>query len=176
MTDPARPYPGTAPAPAAEPGSESEPAESAAPVEPLSLPDLALRSIGSAVAIADPGSWEILFENGLFFEWFGPDAETEAPLSARIEGLDLEAVTAKLDKGRRFTWETDVTSGARPISTEIEIRRIKHEERDLALVEARNISKRKEAEYKQPFLPLLAYHCRHHTHTAVILSRPLMQE
>jgi class 3 adenylate cyclase len=143
MTEPARPYPGTAPAASADPVIE----DGTKPTEPLSLPDLALRSIGSAVAIADPSTWEILFENGLFFEWFGPDAETDAPVGARIEGLDLEAVAAKLEKGRRFTWETDVTSGARTITTEIEIRRIKHEERELALVEARNISKRKEAEY-----------------------------
>jgi len=111
------------------------------------LPDLALRSIGSAVAIVAPESWEILFENGLFFEWFGPDADADAPLGTRVTGLDLEAVTTKLEKGRRFSWETDVTSGARTVSTELEIRRLKHGERELLLVEARNISKRKEAEY-----------------------------
>ncbi len=144
MTDPAKPYPGTAPAPAAETDADSEVTE---PEEPLSLPDLALRSIGSAVAIVSPETWQILFENGLFFEWFGPDAETEAPLGQRIDGLDLEAISAKLEKGRRYTWETDVTSGARTISTELEIRRLKHDDRELVLVEARNISKRKEAEY-----------------------------
>ena len=140
MTVPATPDPGTG----AGPSDESDATEA---IEPISLPDLALRSIGSAVAIAEPSTWEILFENGLFFEWFGPDAETEAPLGARIEGLDLDAVTAKLDKGRRFTWETEIASGARTVTAEVEIRRIKRDERELALVEARNISKRKEAEY-----------------------------
>jgi adenylate cyclase len=141
VTEPTKPYPGTAPSP------EAEALEAADPTAPLSLPDLALRSIGSAVAIADPESWEVLFENGLFFEWFGADAETDVPLGSRVEGLDLEAVTAKLEKGRRYTWETEITSGARTVTTEIEIRRLKHEERELALVEARNVSKRKEAEY-----------------------------
>jgi adenylate cyclase len=128
--------------PEAQPNSA--PAESP---EPVSLPDLALRSIGSAVAIVEPESWEILFENGLFFEWFSPDAEPDATLGARIEGLDLTAVSEKLAKGRRFSWETEVTSGARTIATEIEVRRLKHLDRDVALVEAHNISKRKEAEY-----------------------------
>ena len=94
MTEAAKPYPGTTQPSPVEPAAEPEPTE---PTAPLSLPDLALRSIGSAVAIVEPTSWEIIFENGTFFEWFGPDAETEAPLGSRIEGLDLEAVTAKLD-------------------------------------------------------------------------------
>lgn len=139
MTDP-----GTAPAPLEPVAEPVDPTEAA---EPMTLPDLALRSIGSAVAMVEPETWEIVFENGLFFEWFGPDADAHAPLGTRIEGLDLEAVAAKLEKGRRYTWETDVTSGARTITTELEIRRLKSDERELVLVEGRNISKRKEAEY-----------------------------
>ncbi len=69
------------------------------------------------------------------------------PLGSRMEGLDLEALTTKLEKGRRYTWETEVTSGARTVTTEVEVRRLRHEERELLLVEARDISKRKEAEY-----------------------------
>jgi class 3 adenylate cyclase len=56
-------------------------------------------------------------------------------------------VVAKLEKGRRFTWETEITSGARTITAELEVGRLKHGERELALVEGRNVSKRKEAEY-----------------------------
>jgi class 3 adenylate cyclase len=115
--------------------------------QPVSLPDLALRSIGSAVAIVDRDSWEILFENGLFFEWFSPEADTDVPLGERISGLDLAAVSEKLEKGRRYTWETEVTSGARTVTAEVEVRRLKYDDRDVALVEARNVSKRKEAEY-----------------------------
>jgi class 3 adenylate cyclase len=114
---------------------------------PVTLPDLALRSIGSAVAIVDPSDWSILFENGLFFEWFSPEADADAPLPERMPGIDLDAVNTKLEKGRRYTWETEITSGARTVTTEVEVRRLKHEERDVALIEARNVSKRKEAEY-----------------------------
>jgi adenylate cyclase len=113
----------------------------------LSLEDLALRSIGTAVAIVDPHSWDIEYENGLFFEWFAPAADADAPLGMRISGIDLEAVASKLERGRRFTYETDISSGARTITAEVEVRRLRHGERELALVEARNISKRKEAEY-----------------------------
>jgi adenylate cyclase len=130
-----------------EPGPAATDTPTPELTEPLSLPDLALRSIGSAVAIVDPASWEILFENGLFFEWFGPEAEADAPLGARMPDLDLDALVAKLEKGRRFTAETDLTSGARTITAEIEARRLKQADRELVLVEARNISKRKEAEY-----------------------------
>jgi class 3 adenylate cyclase len=123
------------------------PVSEQAAIEPVTLPDLALRSIGSAVAIVDPSTWEILFENGLFFEWFGPEPDADAPLGARIPGLDVDAVREKLERGRRYTWETEVTSGTRTINAEIEVRRLKHAERELALIEGRDINKRKEAEY-----------------------------
>jgi len=145
MSEPGKPDPGTPPAPAV--ASSADAPEPTASTEPVSLPDLALRSIGSAVAIVDPATWQILFENGLFFEWFGPEAEADVPLGSRMEGLDLEALSAKVEKGRRYTWETEVTSGARTVTTEVEVRRLRHDERELLLVEARNISKRKEAEY-----------------------------
>jgi len=145
MSDPGKPDPASPPAPAV--ASSAEAPEPTASTAPVSLPDLALRSIGSAVAIVDPATWQILFENGLFFEWFGPEAEADVPLASRMEGLDLEALSAKLEKGRRYTWETEVTSGARTVTTEVEVRRLRHDERELLLVEARNISKRKEAEY-----------------------------
>jgi adenylate cyclase len=120
---------------------------SAAQEDPLSLPDLALRSIGSAVAIVDTDDWNVLFENGLFFEWFNPEADADAPLDKRMAGIDLEAVSAKLDKGRRFTWETEIGTAPRVVTTEVEVRRLKYEDRHVALIEARDISKRKEAEY-----------------------------
>jgi adenylate cyclase len=145
MSEPGKPDPASPPAPAV--ASSAEAPEPTASTAPVSLPDLALRSIGSAVAIVDPATWQILFENGLFFEWFGPEAEADVPLASRMEGLDLEALSAKLEKGRRYTWETEVTSGARTVTTEVEVRRLRHDERELLLVEARNISKRKEAEY-----------------------------
>jgi adenylate cyclase len=115
--------------------------------QPISLPDLALRSIGSAVAIVEPESWEILFENGLFFEWFSPEADADAPLNERVSGLDLAAVSEKLGRGRRYTWETEVSSGARTVTVELEVRRLKYDDRDVTLIEGRNVSKRKEAEY-----------------------------
>jgi len=134
---------------AAPPPEESSPgvAPDAADEAPVSLPDLALRSIGSAVAIVDTQDWVILFENGLFFEWFCPEADADAPLPQRMAGLDLVAVMAKLDKGRRFTWETEVGTAPRTVTTEVEVRRLTYQGQPVALVEARDINKRKEAEY-----------------------------
>ncbi len=115
--------------------------------QPMTLPDLALRSIGSAVAIVDPATWQILFENGLFFEWFSRSEEPDAPLDQRIEGIDLKALNDRLERGRRYTWETEVTSGARTITAEVESRGLRYRDRSVVLIEARNVSKRKEAEY-----------------------------
>ena len=120
--------------------SDEATANTGAVEEPASLPDLALRSIGSAVAIADPETWQILFENGRFFEWFSPEADPDAPLGARIPELDLTAAADKLARGRPYASETELTSGARTISAEVVVRRLRYGDREVALVEAHDIA------------------------------------
>lgn len=92
------------------------------------------------MAIVDPETWVVRCETSMFFEWFGPDAAVDAPLGQRIEGLGLEAAAAKLEAGRRYTWETDVTAGSMTVTAGIELRRLKYADTDVVLVEARNIS------------------------------------
>jgi len=108
----------------------------------------ALQSLGTAVAIADPESWEIRFENACFFQWFPPgDDDPDAPLPRRLSALDTEKAATRLAAGRVFSLDTDVKAGARTLSLALELRRIETEEGPAVLVEARNVSKQREAEY-----------------------------
>ena len=106
-----------------------------------------LQALKSGVAIVDPESWSILFENAKFFDWFAPSGEPDETLASRLPGLNAERARSRLERGRPFTYETEIKTGARTISLAVELRRETADGRDVLLVECQNISKQKEAEY-----------------------------
>jgi adenylate cyclase len=116
------------------------------PLDPELL-RLALTSVGTGIALVDPADWSVVFENARFFEWFCREVEVDAPLGERIPALDLGRLASRLADGRVYALETDVGSGARAVTVEIEVRGLGGDPRPLVLVEARNVTKRKEAEY-----------------------------
>jgi adenylate cyclase len=64
-----------------------------------------LRAIGVGVALIDADGLRFRFHNDTFAEWFGAP-ETEARLGDLFPGLDLDALSAALRQGGRFTSET----------------------------------------------------------------------
>ncbi len=108
---------------------------------------LCLQTLHSGVAIANSDDWSILFENAKFFEWFSPTSEADDSLKERLEGLDVERARGRLERGRPYSYETEVRAGARTVSLAIELRQETLDEQTILLVECRNISKQKEAEY-----------------------------
>lgn len=106
-----------------------------------------LKTLGLGVAVADPESWEIVFENAQFFSWFGPDEEVDAGLDHRLPGLDTERARSRLEKGRAFKFEAESGEGARKVPIEITLRSCEFGERELVVAECEDIAKRKEAEY-----------------------------
>lgn len=106
-----------------------------------------LQSIRHGVAVADPATLEILFENARFFAWFKPSGEAVDTLDQRLAGLSLARARARLEQGRPFAWETEVREGARAVSVAVELRNARLCERDILVAEAWDVSKQKEAEY-----------------------------
>jgi adenylate cyclase len=129
--------------------SSSPPAEGPSP---SSAPDGAflrdlLTTLECGVAVADPDSWEIVFENARFFNWFGPDEDVDAGLNRRLPGFDGDRISARLDKGRAFRYEVESGEGARTVPIEVVLRTCAFGDRELAIAECTDIGKRKEAEY-----------------------------
>jgi len=110
------------------------------------LQDL-LKTLGLGVAVARPESWEIVFENARFFNWFGPDEEIDAGLNLRLPGFDSERAASRLEKGRPYKFETESGEGARKVPIEVTVQRCDFGDAGLVLVECEDIGKRKEAEY-----------------------------
>jgi len=106
-----------------------------------------LNSLTSAVAVVDPETWTVRFENARFGEWFPNNAEEGRDLSARIPAVDLERVRDRLEKGRPYRFESEVRVGPRTLTLQMELRPYKGERGTQVLVEGQNISKQKEAEY-----------------------------
>jgi adenylate cyclase len=106
-----------------------------------------LQSLSWGVALVDPGSWTIRFENATFFRWF-PSADADPDhLTARIPDLDQERGSARLDEGRPVGVEVEVKDGARAVSLKVSLRHLDVVDPPLLLVEAIDVSKQKEAEY-----------------------------
>lgn len=109
---------------------------------------LGLQAIDHGVALADPESWTILFENAKFFQWFAPSADVENALASRLKGLDVEKARTRLKDSKPYSYETEVRAGPRTINLIVELRREKDEGgAEVLLVQCHNISKQKEVEY-----------------------------
>jgi adenylate cyclase len=109
---------------------------------------LGLQAIDHGVALADPETWAIQFENAKFFQWFAPGADVDNALATRLKGLDAEKAKSRLKDGKPFSFETEIKAGARTINLLVELRREKDESgAEVLLVQCHNISKQKEAEY-----------------------------
>ena len=106
-----------------------------------------LQTLDSGLAVVDPESWSILFENARFFQCFPPGPEPDETLEARLAGMNAERARSRLEKGRPFSYEAEVRSGARTTSLVVNLRVETIADRQLLLVECRDATKQKEAEY-----------------------------
>jgi adenylate cyclase len=111
------------------------------------LRDLA-HSVHAALAVIDPNDRSCRFENERFFEWFPPDAaDVDGDVLGRIPDLDVEAALTRTDNGRAYRAELELKTGARTRSVEVEVRSATLADRPVLLVEATDVTKRKQAEY-----------------------------
>ena len=106
-----------------------------------------LQTLSVGVAVVDPDTWSIEFENAKFFQWFPPAEGEEESLTDRMDGLNAERARERLERGRPYRFDYETKSGARTVPLTIEIRRMADEEDGRVLVECRDISKQKETEY-----------------------------
>jgi class 3 adenylate cyclase len=131
--------------------SSSPPSEHGAPgAEPTAAHYVQLlQTLGVAVAVAEPETLTIRFENARFFEWFAPDpaAVEDDRLGARLPSLDADRLRARLEKGRDYEVEAEVGSGARKLTVAVTLRACGLDGEDFVVAECVDVSKRKEAEY-----------------------------
>jgi class 3 adenylate cyclase len=108
---------------------------------------LLVQSLYLGVAVVEPETWTILFENAKFFQWFPPGEDADDPLPQRLPGLNVERAAGRLKERRKFSYEDEAKAGARTLALRIDLQPFPDSEHDLILVECRDISKEKESQY-----------------------------
>jgi adenylate cyclase len=105
------------------------------------------RVLGEGIAVADLETWQVLFENDSFTRWF-PLADGGAEtLTTRVTGLDTSRVESRTRSGRAYSFETESHAAGRAVPIEVSIRRLPDPPDTRIVVECRDISKQKQAEY-----------------------------
>lgn len=119
----------------------------------LALDEKTLRqvaqSLGTAVAVVDPEEWAVLFENAKFFSWFPPEQDADEPLTSRLTGFNANRALTRIQRGRSYSFETEVQSNARTVPVGVELRTLpgRDDLPALIVVECHDFSKQKQAEY-----------------------------
>jgi adenylate cyclase len=105
------------------------------------------QTLDVGVAVVDPDSWSITFENARFFELFAPDPVAEDTLTSRVPSIDLDRAKSRLEKGRPYSVDAAAGSGARAKSLEVRLQRCTLDEHELVIVECHDVTKAKQAEH-----------------------------
>lgn len=106
-----------------------------------------IQSLSIGVAIVDTDSWAIVFENAKFFQWFPPAGDIEETIAARVPALNIERAKERMGGKRPYRGEVESRSEARTIPIVVELKSLPDGDGRLALVECRDISKQREAEF-----------------------------
>lgn len=115
-------------------------------LDPETLRQVA-QTLSTGVAIVETEGWAVLFENANFFKWFPPESDADEPLTVRIPKLNANRALARLQEGRAYSFEVDTQAGARTIPVAVEVRPLPEQSSGHLVVECRDISKQKQAEY-----------------------------
>ncbi|MCA8909260.1 MAG: hypothetical protein KDA49_07060 [Rhodospirillaceae bacterium] len=106
-----------------------------------------LKALETAVAVADLGSGEVLFENSKFFKWFPAPVEDDAAVWERLPGADWDTVLARLDRRGSASIDTESAGKPRTVPVVVALRRADLDGRACIVLEARDASRQREAEY-----------------------------
>jgi adenylate cyclase len=104
------------------------------------------QALGTGVAVVDRDGWTVLFENAAFFKWFPPASDADEALTARLPGLRPDRALARIQEGRAYGFETESRAAGREVPIGVEVRALPEESGRL-LVECRDLTKQKQAEY-----------------------------
>ncbi|MEJ2599247.1 MAG: adenylate/guanylate cyclase domain-containing protein [Anaerolineales bacterium] len=102
-------------------------------------------SVGLALVSLD--DWTIIFENANFFKWFPPTSDADEPLTARMPEFKASRALTRLQDGRAYSFDAETQSGGQNLPMSIEVRPLPETSEGHAVVECRDLSKQRQAEY-----------------------------
>jgi class 3 adenylate cyclase len=106
-----------------------------------------LQSLKGACALVQRDDWQIVFENASFFQWFPAQGEGDSIVTNRLPDFDASKAGDRLGNDRPYRYEAVTRPGGREVPVEIEVHALSGDDDGLLIVECRDISKRRQAEY-----------------------------
>lgn len=106
-----------------------------------------LQTLNYGVALVERDSWRLVFENAKFFQWFPPPEDGDDNLARRLPNFKAERATDRIARGRPYTQECNIKIGARNLPLTVDLKSLNENSDAPILVECRDMSKQKEAEY-----------------------------
>ena len=104
-----------------------------------------VQSLETGVAVADRETWEIVFVNGRFFQWFPENGEAVGSLPERLPGFDPERAKGRISSDRPYSFETESRNEGRTVPLRVECRAVGED--GAVIIECRDASKEKENQY-----------------------------
>ncbi len=105
------------------------------------------QTLNVGLALVRLDDWTIIFENANFFKWFPPSSDADEPLTARMPELKASRALARLQEGRTYSFDAESQSGGRNLPLSIEMRTLPDPSSNQVVIECRDVSKQKQAEY-----------------------------
>lgn len=108
---------------------------------------LVAQTLDVGVAVVEPQEWAILFENANFFKWFPPRSDADEPLTERLPGFNKKRALDRIQAGRPYPFEMEAQWSGRELPLALELRPLPEHPSGLVVVECRDVTRQKQAEY-----------------------------
>lgn len=105
------------------------------------------RTLSVGLAVTEPETWAVLFENAKFFAWFPPRSDADEPLMMRLPGFNAGRAQSRLNAGRPYSFETEAQSNNRTVPISVQMRLVPDSPDEHIVLECHDLTKQKQAEY-----------------------------
>ena len=98
------------------------------------------QSLSQAIAVIDPLTHQVIYENAIFFDWFAPDDDVDGAIADRLPDLKMDRLMSRIEEGRSFRFETEVKIKSRDVPARVSFRPVEIEGQPYILTEAYDIT------------------------------------
>lgn len=107
----------------------------------------AIEALGSGVVVVGADSWKPHYENSTFSKWFPRTGNDDESLSTRIADLNEDRARRRLAKGRSYSFNSELQSGARTTCLKTTLSTLTVDGEAYVLAESVDVTKQTEFEH-----------------------------
>ena len=85
------------------------------------------QSLSQAIAVIDPLTLQVIYENAIFFDWFAPGDDVDGVITERLPELKLDRLMSRIEEGGSFRFEAEVKIKSRDVPVRVTFRPVQNE-------------------------------------------------